>query len=443
MRLGTELGEIFESGIPEAFDHFRSELDEQWIDDALRATGKASIRRRKLPAQIAIWLVIAMCIFRDRSIAEVVSHLSLVLPQFGERRGSVASSAISKCRNRLGPEPLKVLFERISRSWGHEAARNDLWRGLALYASDGTTFRVPDTDENRSTYGYPSGKNGCASYPQVRMVAVFAARSHLICAANFGPYRGKQTGELALMNDLWSEVPDDSLVILDKGFLDIGALYIYQSSGKNRHWLIPAKKNAQWKTLKEFDNGDELIELKFSDDARKKYPNLPSTMIARAIKYQHGEHEPRWLLTCLVDPNAYPAQELVERYHERWEAELGYDEVKTHMLERQEALRSKTPERVSQEIWGVLVAYNLIRFKMSEAATFHNVPPTRISFRHSLQLIRVFCIVEAWTTSPSKLPARLEGLTEMLGLLLLPPRRAERSYKREVKRKPKKYKNAK
>ena len=443
MALETDFLELLESGTPQAFEQFTSDLDENWIYEAIEETGKLTIRKRKILASQGVWLVIGMGLFRDRSIVEVMSHLSLVLPRPGEERGSVASSSISNARGRIGPEPLKVLFEGTGRKWAHQAAQDDSWRGLGLYASDGTTFRVQDTEVNRSTYGSPSGKNGSASYPQLRLVAVLAARSHLICAVNFGPYQGKQTGEQALMKPLWDEVPDNSLIIVDKGFFDLGPLYLFQIKRENRHWLVPAKKNTRWKTIKKFADGDELVELNLSDDARKKYPGLPSSMRARAIFYQHGDHEPRWLLTSLVNPDEYPAQEVIELYHERWEAEIGYDEIKTHMLERKEALRSKSPERVSQELWGILIAYNLIRLKMREAASYYNVPANRISFRHSLQLIRIFCLIEAWTTAPSKLPARLGELTEMVGLLLLPSRRSERSYERVVKRKPKKYKNAK
>ncbi len=156
--------------------------------------------------------------------------------------------------------------------------------------------------------------------------------------------------------------------------------------------------------------------------------------------YQIPEHDPQFLLTSITDAKAYPAEEIVGLYHERWEIELGYDEVKTHMLERQEALRSLKPEGVRQEIWGVMLTYNLVRQKMLEVAREAGVEPIRVSFRHSLQLIRVFCLVEAWTMSPGNLPKRLAGLNEMMSLLILPERRRERRYKRHVKIKMSKYK---
>jgi hypothetical protein len=129
---------------------------------------------------------------------------------------------------------------------------------------------------------------------------------------------------------------------------------------------------------------------------------------------------------------AYPAAELVALYHERWELELGFDEVKTHTLEREEALRSKTPARIQQEVWGLAVGYNLVRLAMARVADRAGVAPTRISFRHALQFIRVFWLT-AWTTSPGVLPRRLEALHDELALLILPERRPERRYPRAVK----------
>jgi hypothetical protein len=146
------------------------------------------------------------------------------------------------------------------------------------------------------------------------------------------------------------------------------------------------------------------------------------------------------LLTSLLDPVAYPAQEMAALYHQRWEIELGYDEIKTHMLEREEALRSKKPVGVRQEIWGIALAYNLVRREMLEVAEMAGVPPTRVSFLHSLRMIRIFCLVEAWTTSPGNLPKRLVGLAEVMALLILPERRSERRYPRHVKIKMSKFK---
>ena len=195
-----------------------------------------------------------------------------------------------------------------------------------------------------------------------------------------------------------------------------------------------AKSNLRCKTLEVFGEGDELVELSINSQARNRDPGLPKKMVARAIRYQVKGFRPQTVLTSMLDPEQYPAVEVTALYHERWEIEIGYDEVKTHMLERQEALRSKKAEGVRQEIWGILLAYNLVRREMTEVAEAAGVSPLQVSFRHALMLIRIFCMVEAWTCAPGNLPKRLASHHEALSsLLILPERRPERRYKRHVK----------
>ena len=136
-----------------SFELFSETLDAEWIAQALRATGTATIRRRKLPAEYVVWLVIGMGRLRDRSIREVVRHLDLVLPTSGGRRETVSGSAIVQARERLGPEPLATFFAQSAAVWGPAAADAERWRGLAVYGVDGTTVRVPDTPENEAAFG--------------------------------------------------------------------------------------------------------------------------------------------------------------------------------------------------------------------------------------------------------------------------------------------------
>ena len=450
MNFSAFIQEILQSDIPTAFKRFGRLLHAEWIEAALRETGTASVRKRKLPAQLVVWLVIGMALFRDRAIQEVVSHLGLVLPSEKKKGGgkgkkSLVPSAIPQARYRVGASPMEMIFSRTADEWAHAEAGKDTWHGLALYGLDGTVFRVPDTEENREAFGLPASGRGQAGYPQVRAVGLMALRSHLLAAVAFGPCSGKKTGEHTLAQELWPQIPDGSLAIVDRGLLDYGVFYhlSHDEDGNvtgQKHWLTRAKKNLKWKTLKTFGPGDELVELSISYQARKKVPSLPKKMVARAIRYEVPGYRPQTLLTSMIDADLYPAVEVAALYHERWEIELGYDEIKTHMLEREEALRSKKPEGVRQEIWGIMLVYNLVRKEMLEVAEQAGVAPTRISFRHSLQLVRIFCLVEAWTMSPGNLPKRLVGLVEMMGLLILPERRSERRYKRHVKIKMSNYK---
>jgi hypothetical protein len=425
MRLEQSLKQVADV-TPSSFEDVRRRIDPAWVQLALETTGKATIRKRRLPAIQVVWLVIAMALFRNKAIVEIVEKLGLALPG---PTPIVANSAVSQARARLGAEPMAWLFQRSAEQWAHASADANRWRGLALYGVDGSTLRVADSTENRAYFGGSDGTRGQSGYPLVRLVALMALRSHLLAAAAFGPY-GK--GEHTYARELWSSVRDDSLTIVDKGFFAANVLIPLARDGNNRHWLTRAKKNLRWRVVKRFGRGDVLVEMKVSSAARKKDKTLPNTWIVRAVTYRRKGFRPQVLLTSLVGAEQYPAAEIVALYHERWELELGYDEIKTEILDREETLRSKNRSTVTQELWGVLLAYNLVRLEMASVADEAGVPPTRISFVAALHLI-----VDEWlwlaVASPGAIPKRLRDLRANIKRYILPPRRSERRYPRAVK----------
>lgn len=429
MSLDAALAGVATYGHPESVTHFREDIDPAWIEAALAATGTATLRRRRLPAEQVIWLVLGMALFRDRSIVEVVNKLDLALP--GSRGPTVAPSTVAQARARLGPEPLAWLFARCAAAWGPPSADATRWRGLALYGVDGTTLRVPDSATNRAHFGgHAAGLGrGESGYPLLRLVTLMALRSHILVATEFGPVA---TDERRYAEALWTAVPDDSLTIVDRNFLAAGTLLPLAAGGLNRHWLVRAKKNTRYHVLEQCAAHDALVELSASREARRANPTLPATYRARALGYQRPGHAPQILLTSLLDPVRYPADELVALYHERWELELGYDEMKTVLLEREEAIRSQSPQAVEQELWGLLLAYNLVRLEMTRVAAEAGVAPMRVSFIAALRLIRdewLWCAV----ASPGTIPRHLRNLRQALTLLILPKRRVKRTYPRAVK----------
>lgn len=414
--------------IPGELKRFQHHIDPVWIEEALEATGTATVRRRRLPADQVVWLVLGMGLLRDDAIERVVDALDLALPGGG---GLVAKSAIAQARQRLGDEPMANLFVTTAAAWAGKSADRHRWRGLALYGADGTTLRVADTAENREAFGGQFAGRGESAYPLVRMLGVMALRSHLLSALRFADYR---TGEVTLAEELWRELPDDSLTIVDRNFLVADHLTSLARTGSNRHWLTRAKSTTRLKTLRRLGKRDELVEIELSDETRRRYPQLPPSWQARAITYQRKGSAPSVLLTSLLNPTQYPAAELVALYHERWEIEIGYDEIKTHMLARQETIRSKTPQGVRQEIWGIAIAYNLVRLEMERAADEAKVEPTRISFVYALSLIcREWQRANAPRAAIGNIPRDLATLRLNLKRLVLPPRRSSRSFPRAVK----------
>jgi len=431
MDLGQALLAVGEGEWPDHFEQFAAALDPAWIQQALTATGKATLRRRKLPAEQAVWLVIGMGLFRDRSIQAVAQHLDLVLPAPTAKgpTGSLTSSAVVQARQRLGSEPLSELFRQTAERWAVSAADTQRWRGLAVYGVDGSTLRIADTPENEEAFGRPGSSRGRAAYPQLRLVSLMALRAHLLAGLALGPYRA---GEVTLAETLWDRIPDHSLTVLDRDFLSYGLLHRLQTQGSSRHWLIRAKTKLRWRTIRRLGPNDHLVEITVSKQARRAHPELPETLQVRAVRYQRRGFRAQTLLTSLTDDQRFPAAEIAALYHERWELELAFDELKTHTLEREETLRSRTPARVYQEVWGLAVGYNLVRLAMARAAAAAGVPPIRLSYRHALLLIRDFWRLAAITTGPGLLPRRIARLHTDLALLVLPPRRSRR-YPRAVK----------
>jgi len=424
VKLETALDVVAEYAEGDRLEGLKRHIDPVWIEEALAWSGTVTLRRRRLPAEQVLWLVIGMGLMRDAPIERVVDTLELALPD--RKRTLIAKSAISQARQRLTDDPLAYLFAVSASTWSERSAESHRWRGLALYGMDGTTMRVADSPENRAEFGGANagGGRGESGYPLVRVVAMMALRSHVLAAFRFAEYA---TGETTLARGIWNEVPENSLVIVDRNFLVKKDLIHLETSG-NRHWLSRTKVNTKWAISEKLGKDDYLVEW----DVRET--GLPSTWTLRAIHYTKKGYPRATLLTSLLDPEKYPAEELIALYHERWETELGYDEVKTHLLDRQETIRSKTPEGVRQELWGIAIAYNLVRVEMERAAIEAGVLPTRISFVGALAMIREeFMWLVSPRVTPGAIPASLQRLRKRLKRLVLPPRRSERSYPRAVK----------
>jgi hypothetical protein len=414
------------------FDRLATHLPREWIEQALNAHGVASIRRRRLPAEQVVWLVIALALFRRQSMEEVLSTLDLALPD--TRIEAVCKSAITQARARIGQAPLQWLFEQTARAWCAQEKTAHQWKGLSLWAVDGTTFRVPDSPENREFFGaqrYASGK--IASYPQVRAVSLTALPTHLVAAIEFGQYG---QNEMLYAKALISRIEDHSLTVFDKGFVSAEILLRLSAGGTERHYLIPAKSNTQYEVLSGTPE-DCRVRLRISPQARAKAPDLPEAWDARAIRVESSDGQSRVLLTSLFDRRRFKAKDLADCYRRRWEIETSYRELKQSMLGEALTLRSRLPEGVHQEIWGALIAYNLVRLEMAKAAIEAHVAPTDLSFLRALHILQNELIWAAGM-SPGKLPAHLTRLRLQLQMAIVEKRRG-RKCPRVVKAKPARY----
>lgn len=427
MSLAYELEQTLKQ-TPGNFVELSCLIDPQWIAQALHTTGKGSIRRRKLPAEQVIWLVIALALFRNQPIWHIVRQLDLTL---GDQAGLCAPSATVAARQRMGAEPLAELFALVSQAWTGQATVAHAFGSLRVLAVDGVVWNTPDSPDNREHFGCCRNQHGDAGWPQVRAVVLSDTHTHELLDAQMGTMR---EGELTLAAHL--QPPDYSLTVFDRAYFSADFLSGWQAAGTQRHWLMRAKDNLRHHVQASLPDGSCLIEMPISARARKLNPQLPEYWCARLIEVELGGKVRRFI-TSITAHQDYPALQLAKLYAERWEIELGFREIKHSLQQGEFVLRSKQPELVMQELWGTLLAYNLIRRQMKLMAHSIDVPPRQMSF-HLCCLSIVNLLRMSPLESAGTLPKQLQALHAQAKHFVLPPRR-KRSCPRVVKHKAAKF----
>lgn len=431
--LADDLHLLVESHPPFDWNRLGQHLPYEWVEQAVQASGSASIRRRRLPAEQVVWLVIALALYRHQSISEVVDGLELALP--ATDASFVSKSGIAQARQRTGAAPLAWLFQASATNWAAQDQARYCFKGLSLFAMDGTTLRTADSAANRRHFGASmAAHDRVGSYPQLRAITLTALPTHLIRDTEFGPY---DSNEMVLARQIIPRVPDHSVTVFDKGFLSAQLLCNLVSGGENRHFIIPAKSNTRWEMLGGTPD-DQMVRMRVSAQARKQCPALPEFWQARAVLAIDARGRQRILLTSLSDPLHFKAVDIVSCYERRWQVETSYRELKQSMLGMALTLRSQTVDGVYQELWGALIAYNLIRLEMAKAALEAGQAPDRLSFIRAFHTIQYEMTWAAVTRSYGKLPALLSRLRERLKQLPN-DKRPGRSCVRAVKSRPFRY----
>jgi hypothetical protein len=399
------------------------------VCEVLAGAGKAAKRVRKLPPDLVAWLVVAMGVFRGLSITNVLAQIA---ETFGAtvRWGSAElphATAIAEARDRLGWEVMRTLFSRLGAalSQKHESAAR--WRGLVVRALDGCTFLAPDSKANEREFGRPGTSRGGAKsgFPQVRAVFVLGVFTHVVTQIVFAPYRDHS--ELKTAQELAGGLERGTLVLMDRLYYSFAWLSGLVS--RHVHVLVRAKTGRgalKPKTKRRLADGSALAVLRVPRNLRSR--PLPREIEVRVIRYRAKGFRPMLLVTTLLSPEAYPADEVGALYHDRWEIELGCREIKTYQVGVRVAFRSKTPSRVLQEAYGLFVAYNCIRGLMADAAALRGVEPRRLSFVSCLHRIRAATIAFNGDAR-----AAYERLIDDLARCPTDPRRVGRRCPRAVK----------
>lgn len=408
-------------------------LPQRWIIEAIRESGRSSQRVRQLPGVLTAWIVILLGLFRRHSYVSVLE----MLYEAGHHRGLWAgagaptSSALVKARDRLGVEPLRRLFERSASTW-IESLPGTYFSGRRLFAMDGSTLKVPDTAANRMHFGLPGANRGRAAYPQLRMVNLRDVASRISLAARFGPYR---CGEVELARSLVDQVPAGSLVLLDRGLMSYDLLHDLHERGAD--FLVRARSSIKSTVIATLGPGDAIVRVALPRYWRTRRPDLPRSWLLREIRYLPPKGaEPIRLFTSLMLGEEISRRQLADLYPQRWQEETAYDEIKTHQLEsttitRPTHLRSQSPGRVEQELYGLLTAHNAVRFTMAQAAERVDEHPHRLSFTAALARIRE-AVRDMMLAATHRLLERYARLLASIARAIV-PERPGRSRPRAVK----------
>jgi hypothetical protein len=334
-------------------------------------------------------------------------------------------------------EPLRLLHRRSAREWV-ATVPPVLVYGRRVGVLDGSTMKVADTDENRAHFGLPGASRGRAGYPQMRAMLLLDLAARIVTAERHGPYR---TAEIDLARQILDDVPAGSLLLLDRNFVAYDFLWDLRWRCAS-DFVVRAKKLREPRGVERIAPGDEIVEVRLPRWYRRKRPDMPQTWRLRRIMYQiPGTKRTITLLTSILDP-AISADELARLYRCRWEQETATDEIKTHLcacatVNVPVVFRSHTPERIEQELYGLLIAYNAVRKLMCEGASKAHVPAERLSFTAALERTRE--AVQDMSRMPARqLPARYEQLIRAVARVLV-PERPGRDVPRVVKIKASKY----
>jgi len=406
-----DLGDLFNFS---DLSTFTQNIPVEWVSSALELSSQATIRRRRLPSDQVLWLVLGMALFRDEPVHEVARRLNICAQGLASL-DLPARSGISQARARLGADPVEDLFRKCGQHWGAERYPDDDWQGLQVLAVDGALLRTADTPELRAHFG--SGNTGTerqTPYPLMRLVALMNVRSHIMLDARLSPYR---RGEMRSAEDFIEKIPDRSVTLLDKGFWGADLLLSLAGNGTERHWLTPSRSNLVGEEVERYNQNDRILEMRVSAQARKKNPALPTHWRVREVSYEH-QGKMKTVLTSLP-ATAYSTKAVAELYQERWEIELGFRDLKSSMQRNALTLRSKTIELVYQEVWGLLLAYNIIRREASQAAVAYGRAPSEIRFKPACHYIAAQLIVMAAAQPASATGRRLSQLRSGVGSLFL------------------------
>lgn len=356
------------------------------VREVLEVTGKSGKRHRDLPSHVVVYYVIALALYMNSSCREV---LRCLLEGLQWLRGPssplrvTGKSGISQARTRIGWEPLQRLHDTLVEPVAVPATKGAWYRGWRLVSLDGSTLDIADDPANDEAFGRPGGGRGTGAYPQIRFVSLVESGTHVLFGTKM---TGCGTSELALAVDVLPSLKAGMLCLADRNFFGFAFWNRARETGADLLWRV--RSNARLPRETPLADGSYLSRIYAGERDRR---HKTGGVAVRVIDYRLdgvADAEPLYrLVTTILDADV-PAEELAALYHERWEIETAFDELKTHLRGARIVLRSKTPDLVRQEFFGLMMAHFAVRSLIHDAALRADEDPDRLSFLHAVRVIR-------------------------------------------------------
>jgi hypothetical protein len=367
------------------------------IHAVLNAHGCNSQRTRSFPAVAGVYHCMALSLYPEAAYEEVFAVVAqgLAWSAGAPQPARVAKSSISALRSKIGAQPLADLIERCCKPLAQISCHPQaFYNGLRVLAMDGSHFELPDEPDNVEQFGYPGSRTGHASYPQAQCAVLVECATHAILAANIGAHR---TSEWEVCQPLLKHMNNSMLCLADRGFNGYDHWRQAQGTGAQLLWRCANNRPLTVKAV--LADGSFLSEIHpprlskaAPNDVSDQGASEPAPITVRVIEYAMPglpDAQPRYrLLSTLLDAQAAPALELAALYHERWQVEAVFDELKTHRLHSRRVLRSKKAALVRQEFYGWVLAHYCVRWLLHQGVAKEPIPRERQSFTAHLQLLR-------------------------------------------------------
>ena len=350
---------------------------------------------------LTLWAFLSQVLFKEeqRSCLAAVARVIVVLVALGKRPCSDDSGAYCRARAKLPVPILRRLATQVADGCEQQVPHEWLWKGRHVHLVDGSTISMPDTPANQAEYPQPTTQKPGLGFPIARLVVLLSLATAMVKDLAIGPYAGKETGETALLRELLERFKSGDIMLADRYFCSYFMIALLLERGVDIVTRLHQARTADFRRGRRLGSGDHLVEWQRPAKPewmdQETYERMPASIVVREVEVQ--VHQPGFrvdsfvVVTTLTDADQYSRDDLAELYHQRWLVELDIRTIKCTL--GLDVLRCKSPEMVRRELWTGLLAYNLIRQTMLQAALQAGRSPRQLSFTAALQKIAA-----SWST---------------------------------------------